>query len=141
MIDLTALQAYILDDPDTLGLAALVALGSASDLADALNMPQAGAGFVIPVKTVPWPVILGAISRTEFSGTGQPALLRLAVLTRIDPFPLGNTALKNLLKDCTGPTGDAALDTLSLKQGSAIEKLFGPDEKVSWQQVAEALAL
>lgn len=139
--DLTIVKTYMLTDPDSLGLAPLIAVNNWGGLASALSTVRTGTAFVVQAKWVPVLAILGVINRTEFANTTQANAVRLAILLKLDPFPIGTLAIRNLLKDCTGPLSDTAIETLTVRQGSAIEKLYGADEKISWQMVKKAIEM
>lgn len=128
-------------DPLTLGYAALIAAGRDADLAAALNLARAGAGYQIYRGPIGAYEVINATVPAEWAALTADEKNRYAVLTGAGDVDTSNANVRSAFAAmfANGTATRTALNAMAVRQGSRAEVLWGIGTAITPTEISFAL--
>ena len=138
-IDHTVLGTHINTDPNGRGYPVHITAGSDHLIADLLNLPRSS--NQINRGLIPSVEVVREFDDAEFDSLTNGEVRKLGVITATSEVDASNANIKaTLAKIFSGkPVTLAALQAIAKRDGSDIEDLFAPGDRVSVSDVGLAL--
>lgn len=140
-INYSALRTEIQNDPQSLGLVALVQTGSDQGIADALNLVRDGGAYQVFAGPFLPSQVFAQLDATELAALTALPLQRLQVVLALDLIDPRDTNTRTILGGLfgSGTNTRANLQSMSQRQGSRAEILFGSRTVITSSDVSFAL--
>ena len=136
------LLSFIKNDPQHVGLAAIIAANPGSDkpIEDAVNSTTGPGSGNVPREPIQANAFLAACSGTDMAQLNQAQLATLSIYTQVGTVSIGADNVQAMINSvfASYPITRTALNALATRPGSPAEVYFGPGTVVSDQDVNDA---
>lgn len=134
------LQAELFTDPVQLGYGPFLTAGDDNALTDIVNLVRVGLSYQVNSDPVSPSQLFAALDPTDFSVLTTTDLARLQAVLTTPSLNLALSNIQTMVKGVfpLGPTTQATIAALALRQGSRAEVLWGPHTVVTPNQVFQA---